>query len=138
MRIAEVIKRATHRPSLPPQLEMAGAAIRRALAEKPFDPPSRKELAPDSFTQQALRFFLETGEVTEVGEDVVLSKDTFGKMGDIVVDFIRTHGPATVGELRQALGSSRRVVVPFLERLDHDNVTRRAGDKRTLARKTSV
>ena len=133
-RIAEVIKRATHRPILPPQLEMAGAAIRRMLAEKPFDPPSRKELAPDSFTQQALRFFLETGEVTEAGDDVVLSHETFEKMRDIVVDFIRSHGPATVGELRQALGSSRRVMVPFLERLDHDEVTRRVGDKRTLTR----
>jgi selenocysteine-specific elongation factor len=113
---------------------MAGAAIRRMLAEKPFDPPSRKELAPDSFTQQALRFFLETGEVTEAGDDVVLSHETFEKMRDIVVDFIRSHGPATVGELRQALGSSRRVMVPFLERLDHDEVTRRVRDKRTLTR----
>ena len=131
-RIADVIKRATHRPVLPPHLEMAGTAIRRALAGKPFDPPSRKELAADSFAQQALRFLLETGEVTEVGEDIVLSKEACEKMRDVVVDFIRSHGPATVGELRQALGSSRRVMVPFLERLDHDEVTQRVGDKRIL------
>jgi len=134
IRIADVIKRAAHRPVLPPHLEMAGATIRRALAEKPFDPPSRKELAPNGFAQQALRFFLETGEVTEVGEDIVLSKEACEKMRDVVVDFLRSHGPSTVGELRQALGSSRRVVVPFLERLDHDNVTRRTGDKRILTR----
>jgi selenocysteine-specific elongation factor len=134
IRIADVIKRAAHRPVLPSHLEMAGATIRRALAEKPFDPPSRKELAPDGFAQQALRFFLETGEVMEVGEDIVLSKEACEKMRDVVVDFLRSHGPSTLGELRQALGSSRRVIVPFLERLDHDNVTRRAGDKRTLTR----
>jgi selenocysteine-specific elongation factor len=39
-----------------------------------------------------------------------------------------------VSQLRQALGSSRRVMVPLLERLDRDGVTRRTGDKRMLCR----
>jgi selenocysteine-specific elongation factor len=51
-----------------------------------------------------------------------------------VAEFISKHGPATVSELRQALGSSRRVMVPLLERLDRDGVTRRVGDKRMLCR----
>ena len=37
-----------------------------------------------------------------------------------------------MSELRQALGSSRRVVVPLLEHLDRTFVTLRQGDKRTL------
>ena len=133
MRIDGVIKRATYCPRLPPQLEMVGAAIMRALAQKPFDPPSRKELAPDALSQQALRFFIETNTVLEAGDEVALSKDAFEKMRETVIGFIGRHGPAAVGELRQALGSSRRVMVPFLERLDRDGVTRRSGDKRTLA-----
>jgi selenocysteine-specific elongation factor len=51
-----------------------------------------------------------------------------------VAEFISNNGPATVSELRQALGSSRRVMVPLLERLDRDGVTRRVGDKRMLCR----
>ena len=50
----------------------------------------------------------------------------------LVQAFIRGHGPATVSELRQALGSSRRVIVPLLEHLDRTFVTLRQGDKRTL------
>jgi len=46
--------------------------------------------------------------------------------------FLREHGPATAGELRQALGTSRRVVIPLLERLDKEGVTRREGDHRSL------
>jgi len=46
--------------------------------------------------------------------------------------FIGQHGPATVSELRQALGSSRRVVVPLLEHLDRTFVTLRKGDTRTV------
>jgi hypothetical protein len=37
-----------------------------------------------------------------------------------------------VSELRQVLGSSRRVVVPLLEYLDRTFVTIRRGDKRIL------
>jgi len=39
-----------------------------------------------------------------------------------------------VSELRQALESSRRIMVPLLERLDRDGVTRRVEDKRMLGR----
>jgi hypothetical protein len=46
--------------------------------------------------------------------------------------FIKAHGPATVSELRQSLGASRRIVVPLLEYLDRTFVTLRQGDKRTL------
>ena len=50
----------------------------------------------------------------------------------MIQKFIRAHGPATVSDLRQALGSSRRVVVPLLEYLDRTFVTLRQGDKRAL------
>ncbi len=129
---AETIARATHRMSLPPKLEAAGAKIRAALVAKPFDPPSVKELAPDAIAQQALRFLREAGEVVEISAEVVLSSEALAKARTAVVDFIRTRGPASISDLRQMLGSSRRVVVPLMERLDREKVTRRVGDKRTL------
>ena len=132
VRVGDVIKRAAHRPTLPPQLQMAGEVIRRALTVRPFDPPSRHELAPDALSQQALRYFIETGDAVEISEGVVLSREAFQKMRAAAIAFIRRHGPAAAGELRQALGSSRRVIVPFLERLDRDGATRRQGDKRSL------
>ena len=72
--------------------------------------------------------------MVEINSEVVLGDDAFKKMRAAVIDFIGRNGPATVGELRQELGSSRRIMVPFLERLDRDGVTRRAGDKRMLIR----
>ena len=53
---------------------------------------------------------------------------------EVVQKFIREHGPATTSDLRQALGSSRRVAVPLLEYLDRTFVTLRQGDKRALRR----
>jgi selenocysteine-specific elongation factor len=64
--------------------------------------------------------------------DVVLLRESFERMKSQVAEFISKNGPATVSQLRQALGSSRRVIVPLLERLDRDGVTTRVGDKRRL------
>jgi selenocysteine-specific elongation factor len=40
---------------------------------------------------------------------------------------------ATASELRQALGTSRRVIIPLLEHFDKLGLTRREGDNRVLA-----
>jgi selenocysteine-specific elongation factor len=79
-----------------------------------------------------VHFLIENGDVTELALDVVLLRESFEDMKSQVAEFISKNGPATVSELRQALGSSRRVMVPLLERLDRDGVTRRVGDKRCL------
>jgi selenocysteine-specific elongation factor len=126
------IRRATHRPGLPPHLQAAGQKLRQTLAAKPLDPPSRKELAPDPTSQQALRFLLQTGEAIALSDDIVLSADALKTAIALTTNFLRQHGPAAAGELRQALGTSRRVVIPLLEHLDKQAITRREGDKRVL------
>jgi selenocysteine-specific elongation factor len=131
-RTGNAIRRTAHRPALSPQLQSASARIRAMLAAKPFDPPSRKDVAPDIASQQALRFLIESGEVFEVSSEIVLTADNAKRATEMVREFIRSHGPATVSELRQMLGNSRRVALPLLERLDRDGVTLRQGDKRSL------
>jgi selenocysteine-specific elongation factor len=126
------IARVSHRPVLPPNLQPVAMKIREALSAKPFDPPARKDSEVDRHAQEVVRFLIATGEVIDVGPDVVLLRKNFERMKSAIVDFISTNGPATVSELRQALESSRRTMVPFLEKLDRQGVTRRVGDKRAL------
>ena len=128
------IKRATHQLQLPPNLQTAGDRVRRSLSAKPFDPPSRKDLAPDAASQQALRFLVESGEAIDLGENVILLSNSFQRAVEKVRAFLQSHGPATASEIRQTLETSRRVLIPLLERLDKDGVTRREGDKRVLRR----
>jgi selenocysteine-specific elongation factor len=132
VRAGSVIRRASHRAELPQPLQAAGAKLGAALGAKPLDPPSRKELTPDAVSQRALRFLIETGEVVEISSELVMTAASVTQAASLVRAFIRDHGPATVSELRQALGSSRRVVVPLLEYLDRTFVTLRQGDKRIL------
>jgi selenocysteine-specific elongation factor len=118
------------------ELSLTGARIRETLSTKPFDPPARKEIEVDRDAQQVLRFLIVTGEAIEVGSDVVLLRENFERMKSGIVEYISKHGPATVGTLRQKLQTSRRIMVPLLERLDRDGVTRRVEDKRMLGKIT--
>ena len=132
VRAGTTIARASHRATLPPEIEPAAAKIRAALSAKPFDPPARKDIAQDRHLQQALRFLIEQGEVVEIGAEVILLREAAERMQAAVVAFISQHGPATVSELRQKLGTSRRVTVPFLEQLDRAGITQREADRRRL------
>jgi selenocysteine-specific elongation factor len=131
-RSGSVIQRASHRAQLPEPLRAAGETMRRALSAQPLEPPSRKELTPDAASQRALKFLIESGEVIEISAELVLGATAVAQATAQVKAFMAKHGPATVSELRQSLGSSRRVVVPFLEYLDRTFVTVRHGDKRAL------
>jgi selenocysteine-specific elongation factor len=131
-RSGTVIQRTSHRPQLPEPLRAAGEALRRALSAQPLEPPSRKELAPDVSSQRALKFLIESGEVIEISAELVMSAAAVAQATAQVRAFMAKHGPATVSEVRQSLGSSRRVVVPFLEYLDRSFVTVRHGDRRAL------
>lgn len=130
-RVGSALKRRTHQPALPPQLQKSGAVIRAALAAKPFDPPSRKELARDAQAEEALRFLASKGEAVLLNGEVALSASAFAEMKARVTTALRTRA-ATASELRQLLGTSRRVLIPFLEHLDKIGLTRRDGDRRRL------
>lgn len=132
VRAGSMISRASHQASLPADLKPAVEKIRAALATKPFDPPGRRDIANDAVTQKALRFLVDQGEVTEISDEIVLLRSSLDQMKATVSDYISANGPATASQLREKLGSSRRVVIPFLEYLDHIGLTQRAGDVRKL------
>jgi len=133
-RAGSTIARGSHRAALPAQLQSAVDKIRAALGGKPFDPPSRKDLAPDGHHQQALRFLIEQSEVVDISEEIVVLRESVDQMRTAVSEFISANGPATASQLREKIGTSRRVIIPFLEYLDRKGVTRRNGDQRVLTR----
>jgi selenocysteine-specific elongation factor len=106
--------------------------LRTRLELKPFEPPSRNDLAPDANARQALRFLIETQEVVELSPETVMTQDAFSRATRIIKDFLIAHRSGTVSELRQAVGAPRRIMVPLLERLDHNGLTVRQGDIRVL------
>jgi len=132
VRADNYVARSSHRPSLPPEILPAAEKIRAVLSTKPFDPPSRKDFLEDRHLQQALRFLIDQGEVIELNDEIVLLRHAAEQMRIAVAQFLSEHGPATASQLRQKIGTSRRIIIPFLEYLDRIGVTQRIGDSRQL------
>ena len=125
------VARSSHRPALPAHLTAAGARVRAGLSAKPLEPPNRKELTPTDTDRAALQFLIDTGEATVVGEELVLLSDAVERAADGIRRHVAAHGPASASDLRQALGTTRRVMMPLLELLDRRGVTRRIGNLRS-------
>lgn len=138
VRVGTLVSRVGHGPALPPRLEHAVARLRDALSTQPLDPPSRKTLETTSQAAEALRFMLDTGQGVEIGPKVVLLAEPYEQAVALIKAHLSEKGAASVSELRQRIGSSRRVMVPLLEKLDREGVTLREGDLRKLRLSTSA
>ncbi|MDD4587666.1 MAG: selenocysteine-specific translation elongation factor [Heliobacteriaceae bacterium] len=79
-----------------------------------------------------LAFLVEERRLTKLGEDLFFHPKALAHFREAVTAYLAVHGEATVAAIRDATGSSRRYVVPLLEWLDRERVTRRFGDKRRL------
>ena len=53
-------------------------------------------------------------------------------MSDKIIDHLKSTGSITVGEARTMFNTSRKYVLPLLEHLDRQQITRRVGDERVL------
>jgi selenocysteine-specific elongation factor len=116
----------------------AAGNIRAALSARRFDPPDRKEFSQDRKLQLALRFLIDKGEIVEISKEIVVLREAAEQMQNTIADFLFEKGSATASQLRQKIGTTRRVIIPFLEYLDRAGVTRRIGDERVLANKSAV
>ena len=71
------------------------------------------------------------GRAVDCGDGVVMAAEAYEQAVDAARERLRA-GPATLGEMRDALGTNRRAAQAFLETLDRRGITRRDGDARVL------
>jgi len=72
--------------------------------------------------------------VVRLGSEMHFHAEAIDAARTAVAEYIASHGPATVAELRDVLGVSRKYLVPLLEYFDAQGLTRREGDTRALKR----
>jgi len=119
-----------HKPALPAHLRDSGNRIRKALQGD--DPPARKNFNESPTGRAALQFLVDTGEVIDVGPELVMSGAQYNRLKLVVKQHLRKHGQATASELRKAMETTRRILIPVLEKMDRDGLTARRGDVRVL------
>jgi selenocysteine-specific elongation factor len=121
----------------------AGVALLAAIADGGATPPDLRTLAAAAGIAErdatSLSAALEReGAIVRFGGDLAYPTARFAAAADVVRARCEAQGSITLADLRDALGTSRRVAQGLLERLDADGVTRRIGDARVLRRRAEA
>ncbi len=115
------------------QAEPAIVAIEAALAADPFAAPERGELQAAGLGPRHLAAAAATGRLVVLADEVVLLPTAPALAMRTLATLSQ---PFTTSQARQALATTRRVVIPLLEHLDARGWTRRldAAGRREVAR----
>lgn len=108
------------------------------LRREPYAPPNGNDLLLAARTDQGLLAALaDEGEITSVGEGLYFEKTAYQMMVERTREIIETSGEVTVASFRDAMGTSRKYALTFLEHLDNKRITQRVGDARVLGSKAA-
>jgi selenocysteine-specific elongation factor len=129
-------------PAFAPSLSAADEKFLSSMIEEiragGFQPPGLSELSIAGKADRKRLARLATlaaalGEIVSIDAGTFLHFEAEQALRARVSGLIRDRGKVTVADVREALVSSRKFVVPFLEYLDRVGLTRREGDFRVLA-----
>jgi selenocysteine-specific elongation factor len=111
------------RPDARPALAASGPAllsVLHRLQANPFDAPARDELAELGLGTRDLAAAERAGQLIRLAPDLVVAADALTRARE-TLDALPQ--PFTTSQARQALGTTRRIAVPLLERLDRMGIT---------------
>jgi selenocysteine-specific elongation factor len=117
--------------ALPAPVAKAVRAVLNSLADAPFSAPNAEQLHELGLDARGAAAAERAGLLRRLPGNVVLAPDAFDRAARILAGLPQ---PFTAAEARQALQTSRRVVIPLLEWLDREGITRRLPDDRRIMR----
>ncbi|MGD2109289.1 MAG: selenocysteine-specific translation elongation factor [Phycisphaerae bacterium] len=129
-------------PAFAPSLTSADERLMGTMIEEikagGFQPPGLGNLTVSSQGDKKRWDRLATlavalGELVKVDSAIYLHAEVERELRERLSRLINEVGGVSVSEVREALDSSRKYVVPFLEYLDRIGFTKRSGDQRVLA-----
>ena len=119
-------------PALPAAVASAVRLIRTELSTAPFAAPDADRLRRLGLDLRAIAAAERAGMLLRVSDQMVLAPGADGAAADILATLPQ---PFTAAAARQALQTTRRVVIPLLEHLDRTGVTVRLPDDRRMVRR---
>jgi selenocysteine-specific elongation factor len=132
------VARADFKPKLSANLRKLKDAVVEAFLAANFQPPAPGSFAPQAGGNAAnLKDLFDVcvaeGHLVRIADDIYLHAAAEAKMRNIVAERLKSPPGATVAEIRDLLGTTRKFAVPICEYLDRIKLTRRDGDLRVLA-----
>jgi len=128
------IRLAEHRVDLSDAERGAMTDLLRLLSEAGLAPPPPGEMArllgvPRDLLNDILRLLVEREQVIRVTPEIFVTREAEAQACEAVQRVARA-GAASPGDFREALGLSRRHLIPLLEHMDRIGVTRRTPEGR--------
>ncbi len=129
----DIVSLSTHKPSLLPEQEATAARILELFERNQANPPTRKEvIAQIPGSEPIIRFMCEQNTLIELSDGVLFERKHYQAVKDGIVNFLKTHGKISIQQVRELCGLSRKYILPILNRLDEEGITRRHGDERVF------
>ena len=128
------IRAKAHKVIFTPDQKKKINSLLKAFRDAPYSPPTVKQ-AEEQVGEDLLNALVETGQLIQLGEDVLFTTDAYQEMRDYVIWHIEEQGNITLAELRDKFDTSRKYAVAVLEHLDQTGVTIRRDDVRQLRRR---
>jgi selenocysteine-specific elongation factor len=113
--------------TLAPTVRQAMEELERRLGDGGFIVPTEGELAALGLRAAEIAAAVRAGRLVRLASDVVLLPSTVERSVSVLAALPQ---PFTMGQAREAVGTSRKVIVPLLEHLARQGRTRRVADGR--------
>ncbi|MEB3329149.1 MAG: selenocysteine-specific translation elongation factor [Candidatus Sericytochromatia bacterium] len=122
-----------HAPQLPADLARSREAMLRVLATQPLaDQADFEPLGAGDRLGALLEDLVESGGLLRFAGGIFTTPAGLAGIKDRLRAAFAPGAPLTASQMREAIGTSRKYAIPFLEHLDASGFTRRQGDARTL------
>jgi selenocysteine-specific elongation factor len=82
-----------------------------------------------------LAVLVDAGTIDRLKDDVLFHRESVKEAAEVITRAIQEKGPIEAAAFRDLVGTSRKYVIPLLERLDELGVTQRTGNQRTLKKR---
>ena len=116
-----------HQVTLTPELERQATTYLQSLEQDPYSPPTERHPDPE-----LLGVLIDEGKVVKVNESVIFAASAYRELTEKIVAHLEAKGSITVADARTMFDTSRKYILPLLEHLDQQRITRRVGDERVL------
>jgi selenocysteine-specific elongation factor len=140
MRVSgERVRLSSHTPQWIGGIAVAREKLLSKLGESGLAAPAVSELVAqcglsESESLRALDALVEAEDLILLEKGVYIHPEVFARGRERVKEFLTKNGRMNIAQARELLGASRKYLLPFLEMLDKQGVTRREGDFRVLVR----
>lgn len=133
VREGSIVTVAGHKPTIAAGQEALAAKVKALFEKERTNPPTRKDLAtlvPGS--EKVVRFLCEQKVLVELPEGVLLQREHYESARQQIIDYLKDNGNISIPKIRELLGLTRKYILPLVNKLDEEGVTRRDGDDRVL------